>query len=199
MSREQMREDLTISHPDNSVRAICPRPGGGHVLTMGFPGLDTDIRGQALINPDRMDATLTRASDAGLRLLLILTQPDELPQDAIAMLRRAVSARGVRGIALPIEDYSVPDPAFMRAWRRLSPALRTVFASGASVGMCCHHGAGRSGVVAAMHLIDAGYAPENAVRLLRRQFPETVENDHQYDWLMSYSDGLLRRTSPDVK
>lgn len=185
-----MNEDLIMSHRDNSVRAICPRPGGGHVLTMGFPGLDSDFRGQALINPDRMDATLNRASDAGLRLLLILTQPDELPRDAIAMLRRAVNARGLRCIALPIADYSVPGPAFMRAWRRLSPAFRTVFASGASVGMCCHHGAGRSGVVAAMHLIDAGHAPEQALRLLRHQFPETVENDRQHDWLTRYATGL---------
>ncbi|MEQ8903133.1 MAG: hypothetical protein RID62_18115 [Roseovarius sp.] len=185
-----MHEDLIMSHRDTSVRAICPRPGGGHVLTMGFPGLYTDFRGQALINPDRMDATLTHASEAGMRLLLILTQPDELPQDAIAMLRRAVSARGVRALALPIEDYSVPGPAFMRAWKRLSPVFRTVFTSGASVGMCCHHGAGRSGVIAAMHLIDAGQAPEHAVRLLRHQFPETVENDRQHDWLTRYAIGL---------
>lgn len=185
-----MHEDLINSHRESSVRAICPRPGGGHILTMGFPGLDTDFRGQALINPDRMDATLTDASEASMRLLLILTQPDELPRDAIATLRRAVSARGLCGISLPIEDYSVPGPAFMRAWRRLSPAFRKLFASGASVGMCCHHGAGRSGVVAAMHLIDAGHAPENAVRLLRHQFPETVENDHQHDWLMRYAIGL---------
>lgn len=185
-----MTEDLNISDPYSSVRAICPRPGGGHVLTMGFPGLDTNFRGQALINPNRMDTTLSHAVTAGMQLLLILTQPDELPQDAIAMLRRAVSARSVRALALPIEDYSVPGPAFMRAWRRLSPVFRTVFVSGASVGMCCHHGAGRSGVVAAMHLIDAGHAPENAVRLLRHQFPETVENDRQNKWLTRYTSCL---------
>ncbi|KPP83880.1 MAG: putative protein-tyrosine phosphatase [Rhodobacteraceae bacterium HLUCCA08] len=184
-----MPEDLIASHPDSSVRAICPRPGGGHVVTMGFPGLDIDLRGQALMNPDRMDATLAHACDAGMRLLLILTQPDELPRDAIASLRRAVNARGFCAIALPIEDYSVPSAAFMRAWRRLSPAFTTVFASGESVAMSCQYGAGRSGVVAAMHLIDAGHTPEHAVRLLRQQFPETVENDHQFAWLTRYAMG----------
>lgn len=185
-----MPEDLNISDPDSSVRAICPRRGGGHVITMGFPGLDCDFRGQALINPDGMDTTLSHAVTASMRVLLILTQPDELPQDAIAMLRRAMRARGLRAVALPIEDYSVPGPAFIRAWTRLEPAFGAVFASGASVGMCCHHGAGRSGVVAAMHLIDAGQAPDDAVRLLRRQFPETVENDHQHEWLTRYASGL---------
>ncbi|MFD1510522.1 hypothetical protein ACFTOW_14100 [Lacimonas salitolerans] len=182
-----MRQDLIDLHSDSSVRAICPHPRGGHVITMGFPGLEIDFRGQALINPDRIDATLNHAMTAGMRLLIILTQPDELPQDAIAMLRRAVRARGLRAIALPIEDYSVPGLAFMRAWKRLSPALGPIFASGASVGMSCHHGAGRSGVVAAMHLIDAGCAPTQAVAKLRRQFPETVENDHQHGWLMDYA------------
>lgn len=194
-----MPEDLNTPYPDSSVRAICPRPGGGHIVTMGFPGLGSDFRGQALINPDRMDPTLTHAVTAGMRFLLILTQPVELPRDAIAMLRRAVSARCVRSIALPIEDYSVPGPAFMRAWTRLTPAFRAVFASGSSVGMCCHHGAGRSGVVAAMHLIDAGHAPTDAVGMLRRQFPETVENERQHNWLMSYSHCLPRQTDPDAK
>lgn len=185
-----MPEDLHISDPDSSVRAICPRPGGGHVITMGFPGLDSDFRGQALINPDSMDTTLCHAVTAGMRMLLILTKSGELPQDATAMLRGAMRARGLCAIALPIEDYSVPGPAFMRAWTRLTPAFGAVFASGASVGMCCHHGAGRSGLVAAMHLIDAGHAPSDAVRLLRCQFPETVENDHQHEWLTRYASGL---------
>ena len=47
-----MPEDL-IGFPsgDSSVRAICPRPGGGHVVTMGFPGLDIDLRGASPDEP----------------------------------------------------------------------------------------------------------------------------------------------------
>ena len=169
------------------MRAICPRGGGGHVITMGFPGLDSDIRGQAFIDPERLDATLTHAEAAGLRLLLILNLRDEVPGGAIGMLRSAISARGLRSIVLPIDDYSVPSAAFLRAWSRLSSAFNMVFAAAGSVGMCCQHGAGRSGVVAAMHLIDAGLGPVKAVSKIRDQFPESVENKNQFAWLLNYA------------
>lgn len=105
----------------------------------------------------------------------------------MAHVRQALCTRGLRAIALPIEDYSVPSPAFMRAWSRLSLVFKSVFASDGAIGMSCHHGAGRSGLVAAMHLIDAGQAAADAVSVLRRQFPETVENEHQYSWLIDYA------------
>lgn len=171
----------------SSIRAICSRPGGGRVITMGFPGLDTDPRGNAWLNPERLEATLTEAIDYGLQLLIILARAEELPADAHASLRRAVSARNLRTIALPIEDYGVPGRPFLRAWRRLSPAFRASFAANQAVGMSCHHGAGRSGVVAAMHLIEAGATAADAVAALRAQFPETVENDLQYQWLEHFA------------
>ncbi len=121
---------------------------------------------------------------------MVLTQPAERPGDKIAMLWRAVNARGMRCNVLPIASYSVLGAAFMQAWRRLSATFGRVFASGACVGVCRHHGAGRIGAVAAMHLIDAGYETETALRLLRRQFPETVGADHQHGWLTRYALGL---------
>lgn len=172
---------------DSSVRAICPHPRGGQVITMGFPGLETDLRGQALISPERMEVTLDHAVSAGMALLLILPQPDELPTDAMSLLRGALRARGLRGVRLPILDYSIPGASFLRAWHRLSPAFAAIFASGGSVGMCCHHGAGRSGLVAAMHLIEEGLTPIEAVTQLRRQFPESVENDLQSAWLVDFA------------
>lgn len=179
---------FTDESATGSVRAICARPGGGRVITMGFPGLDTDPRGQAWLNPERLDTTLETAAAAGLRLLLILAQADELPDGAIPYLRQASRIRGARAIALPIEDYSVPGASFLRAWRRLEPLRRRIFVDGQAVGVCCHHGAGRSGVVAAMHLIEAGVQPAAAVAALRAQFSETVENQLQYQWLERYSE-----------
>ena len=182
-----MPTDPSKSCGISSVRTICARRGGGRVITMGFPGLDMDPRGEAWLNPDRLEATLNQASDAGLRLLLVHASADELPEGAIPSLRREAAARGLRVVALPIEDYSTPGAAFLRAWRALQPLFEQIFRENGAVGMSCHHGAGRSGVTAAMHLIDAGDTPAEAVGLLRDQFAETVENDKQYQWLERYA------------
>ena len=85
---------------------------------MGFPGLETDFRGQAFISADVMDATLDHVASAGTKLVVILPQPKELPPKAISLLRRSLDARALRSIVMPIVDYSVPGPAFLRAWHR---------------------------------------------------------------------------------
>ncbi|AMY71107.1 hypothetical protein [Frigidibacter mobilis] len=75
-----MPEEFSDNAAASSVRTICARRGGGRVITMGFPGLDTDFRGQRWLNPDLLEATLTQATEAGLQLLLIHARGDELPK-----------------------------------------------------------------------------------------------------------------------
>ncbi|WP_157961631.1 hypothetical protein [Acuticoccus kandeliae] len=172
-----------------AIRAICARQGGGRVITMGCPGLETDHRGDAWLSPESRDATLAGAVAAGMRLLIILAQRDELPEGAVAELKTAARALGVPSIHLPIEDFSVPSRPFLHAWRRLEPVFGRLFADDHAIGMCCQHGAGRSGIVAAMHLIDAGSTPTDAIDAMRAQFPETIENTLQYRWLEDYQPG----------
>ena len=182
-----MLPDPSLSGATHSVRTISARRGGGRVITMGFPGLDMDPRGNPWLNPDLLDATLTKAMNAGLRLLVVLAGRGELPDGAMEVLRQEAGARRLRMVALPIEDYSVPGRAFLRAWRRLEPLFETIFADDRALGLCCHHGAGRSGVAAVMCLVEAGDIPAEAVARLRDQFPETVENERQYQWLEHYA------------
>ena len=156
-------------------------------MTMGFPGLDIDTRGEAWLNPEALDMTLGKARAANIDLLMILPFSDELPDGVMQHLRQELLRHNLRSVALPITDFDVPSQAFMRAWHRLSPVFQGIYARGGTVGICCYHGAGRSGVVAAMHLICAGMPPGDAVQSLRNQFPETVENARQYDWLVDFS------------
>jgi len=179
----------------DSVRTISARRGGGRIITMGFPGLDMDPRGIPWLNPDLLDATLTRATDAGLQLLIVLAGRDEVPDGAMDLLRQEAEARRLRMIALPIQDYSVPGEAFLQAWRRLRPLFDVIFADNGAIGLCCHHGAGRSGVAAVMCLVETGESPTEAVSRLRSQFPETVENERQYQWLKDYARSLEISTS----
>lgn len=169
-----------------SVRAVCPVPGGGRVVTMGFPGLCGTGAGPRGFDPALARATLACARRQGVQLLLVLVERHELPEALHAGLRGALAEAGLRGLALPIADYGVPSPAFLRAWRRLGPTFRTLLARDGAIGMACHHGAGRSGTVAAMHLIDAGLSCPAAVALLRDRFPPTVETEGQLAFLHAH-------------
>lgn len=179
----ELRTDLM--EQETSVRAAIPVPGGGAVVTMGFPGLAFGVDGEQYLDPQRMAATLDHPALSGCRLLALLVEPQEAPVGAVALLTRACAARGIRLAHLPIEDYAAPSPGFADAWAALAPEIAAALAPGAALGLACHYGAGRSGMIAAGVLIDRGASVEGAVESLRAEFPDSIESAPQLDWLVA--------------
>lgn len=168
-----------------SLRAAIATPRGGRIVTMGFPGLAYGVDGKGFIDPDRLNATLDHGNLEGASLLIVLVEPGELPPDAMDLLTAAGRARGIRIVHLPIKDYNVPDAAFAAGWARVADAVRDGTGDGGVLGLSCHYGAGRSGMIAAGLLIDQGLSAGEAVAALRRQFPDSVESEAQMRWLMA--------------
>jgi len=169
-----------------SIRAVIQSPGGGRIVTMGFPGLCAALDGSAHIDPAQMHATLRHAARLGTERLLVLTENSELPENARRLLDHAAAEAAIqRTLWLPIADYGVPDAAFLEAWQGLAPGLHARLNDGATLGITCHYGAGRSGTVAAMLLIERGLEPSRAIAVLRGAFAESIESPAQLDWLLS--------------
>lgn len=177
----QMRSRLM--EDETSIRAVMPCPGGGHIVTLGFPGLSFDIRGDAFIDPERLNATLSAAALDTCRLLIVLVEKQEVAEDAWPLLQAAVEKRSGRMVHLPIKDYEAPDTGFITAWEQLSEEINDILADGATVAISCHYGAGRSGTVAASMLIERGKSLQEAIDILRSEFEESIESEKQLTWL----------------
>lgn len=189
-----MRDDRGDSPPDNDgreredaddtrIRTVVSCPRRGRIVTMGFPGLVVGIDGQAHVLPEPLAATLDRATRLRVSILLVLTEAPELPADAHRLLRVMARAHGIRDLRLPVPDYGVPGPRFLKAWRTLSPELHRRLDEGGAIGMTCSHGAGRSGTIAAMLLIERGLNAAQAIARVRGAFAESIESPAQIDWL----------------
>lgn len=169
---------------ETSVRARVVMPhGGGQCILSGFPGLCIDITGQALIDPDALELTLQRICGLHAELLLILSEASELPTGAFAALRGAAQAKGLELIFLPIEDFSVPDAAFLASWDRLKGRIHALLDRGGTCALSCQYGAGRSGLIAATLLMERGYMATAAIAHVRDQFHEAIESAAQVSWL----------------
>ncbi|WP_171060943.1 hypothetical protein [Poseidonocella sp. HB161398] len=177
----ELRMDLM--QQETSIRAALTVPQGGHVVTMGFPGLAFGVSGELYIDPERLEATLSHPALERCRLLVLLVETAELPEGAIALVGAACARRGIRLAHLPIEDYSAPGAAFAEGWAALEAPRAAALAPGGTLGLACHYGAGRSGMIAAGLLIEQGLPVAEAVAALRAQFPDSVESDLQLDWL----------------
>ena len=99
-----------------SIRATVDCPGGGRLVTLGAPGVTIDYRGDAWVDPDGIDETLAALATRGAGLFLFLARDSDCPPRFRAMLRGKVKQAGMAFAALPIDDFSAPGAAWMRAW-----------------------------------------------------------------------------------
>ncbi|QPM91801.1 protein-tyrosine phosphatase family protein [Pseudooceanicola algae] len=174
-----------------SIRGILPVPDGGSCLLAGFPGLATTVQGAGYIDAGIRAAVLDHLG--GAPLWIALPETGELPEGALDQLGAALDRRGAELLHLPIPDFKAPDGDFMIRWAGLRDGLHDRLDQGGRLGITCQYGAGRSGLLACLLLIERGFAPEIALQMTRSAIPEAVESDVQQDWLMDRRDATLPR------
>ncbi|MCA0921247.1 hypothetical protein [Pseudooceanicola nanhaiensis] len=178
------------THPvlEPPLRAKVPVPGGGYCLMSGYPGLEVGLDGEAYLDPDAAEAALQDMLAHGANTLIILAEAPELPEGNHNMLRGLVP-EGLELHFLPCRDFEVPDASFKERWNALRPTLEKRLAAGGTIAMACQYGAGRSGLLTALVLIEEGATPEAAIATVRRHFHEAVESEIQENWLLAQVPG----------
>jgi len=97
----------------------------------------------------------------------------------------AEASRSFTWLWLPIADGDVPDDGFESRWRNDGPAVRARLAAGESVLVHCRAGLGRTGLVVARLLIEAGMPPAQAISVVREARPGAVETRSQERYLLN--------------
>ena len=78
-----------------------------------------------------------------------------------------------------IPDRKAPYITFLQKWPELSALLIDRLAAGQNIFIHCMGGLGRTGVVAAMLLIEAEIPVDKAIKLVRQSRPHTIETSEQ--------------------
>ncbi|MFD7867702.1 protein-tyrosine phosphatase family protein [Streptomyces sp. NPDC059783] len=140
-------------------------PGPGRLSTMARP------RGG-----DWLETEMAALKDAGADVLVCALTEPERAELGLADEPRSATAAGLRFVALPVPDLSVPDHA------AVLPALRDLRRQrreGAHIVVHCRAGIGRSSLLAAAVLILDGVDPDTAWSGIQRarglSVPDTRE------------------------
>ncbi len=154
--------------PGKLAIAACPRGGDWLSAELGYW---------------RCDSVDTIVS------LLTLDEQDELSLSEEGTKARSL---GMHFVSLPIRDRQVPDSE-----SEVEAVVRDLDAelSGRrNVVVHCHHGIGRSGLLAACLLMNRGHSPDAAMRLVSEargtSIPETAE---QKQWIERYASRVSAR------
>lgn len=166
---------------ENPVSVIALPGIAGRLLLCACPG-----RWPGSTTSDREAGTalpgdLAHLATLGAEGVLSLVEAHELPGGR-ASFAGAVEAAGLRWAHLPIRDFGVPDSAFAGAWKQLD--LLGLLTAGQNWAIHCRAGLGRTGTIAAQLLIEAGFAPGDAIAKIRREHAaEAVETAAQNEYL----------------
>lgn len=166
-----------------SMRAVIPHPFGGHVVMTGFPGLETHVDGSAFFDPTTCHATLAGIRQANVAELVVLVERDELDDVGFDLLERTAAEVGLTLAFRQIEDFNVPSDDMYDWWQSDRARRVGVLRNGGSLAYGCQYGAGRSGLMASLSLMDAGLSAEAAIATVREHFSEAVESLVQEKWL----------------
>jgi protein-tyrosine phosphatase len=146
-------------------------PGPGRVSTMARP------RGG-----DWLEDEMTALRRSGVDILVCALTRPELHDLGLAEEPQAAAAAGLRFVAVPITDRTVPELA------TVLPTLDTLaeqLREGAHIVTHCRAGIGRSSLLAAALLILSGIGPDISWDLIERArglaVPDTAE---QREWTM---------------
>jgi ADP-ribosyl-[dinitrogen reductase] hydrolase len=101
----------------------------------------------------------------------------------VESLGAEVTNLGMQWLHLPIRDVDVPDARFERAWATGGPGLHRRLDAGERVLIHCRGGLGRTGLVAALILVERGAEPPAAIRRVRAVRPHAVETRAQEDYV----------------
>jgi len=94
---------------------------------------------------------------AGAVVLITLTPDDEMAQLAVKALPQLCKELELRWFFCPIADDQAPGYDFDKGWQQAAPIVQHLLRQGQKVAIHCKGGSGRTGLVAAKILLEAGF------------------------------------------
>lgn len=139
-----------------------------------------------------VERDLTTLATLGVRHLVLLVEDSELERWGDLDIVDRGDIAGVRIHRFPMADGGTPRD--LGAMQQILATIAMGRRDG-DVAVACMGGVGRTGMVAACHLVERGLAPRDAIAAVREvRHPEAVETQAQEQFVRRYADltGSLR-------
>jgi len=120
---------------------------------------------------DRIENDLQCISSWGAKIIVTLLEMREITQLGVAALPGSILARNIHWLHLPLGNNVLPAEEFEEKWRSARVMLLHSLQQGERILIHCKEGVGRSALVAARLLIEAGIDADCAISAVRKARP----------------------------
>lgn len=137
-----------------------------------------------------LDADLASVARWRAGTVLTLIEDHEFRLLKVEAMEHTVRQLGMDWMHLPIRDVDVPDHRFESEWQSAGPSLHARLEGGERVAIHCRGGIGRTGLVAALILVERGWSGEAAIRHIRAARPRAIETRAQERYVIDAASAI---------
>ncbi|WP_179154524.1 tyrosine-protein phosphatase [Citrobacter freundii] len=127
--------------------------------------------------------SLKSLKEAGAQAVITMMTMDELTENQADTLPSLCAELGMDWYHLPVEDGCAPDAPFAQAFVLQKAILLDLIESGATIVIHCHGGSSRTGLTAAILMLELGYASAQVKTQIQQIRPKALTSPVQVDYL----------------
>lgn len=130
-----------------------------------------------------LQASLKTLQAAGADAVVTMMPDAELGEFKADALPAECAALGLAWFHLPVEDDCAPEAPFAAAFACHKAVLLARLAAGQTLAIHCRGGSGRTGLMAAILLLESGYAPSQVKALVQEVRPKALTLEPHVNYL----------------
>lgn len=176
-----------VKNSINSPIRIAGIEVGAGVIGMTFCPGKHDVGSDGVRWARDLEIDLDAVMQWGATCIISIMERDEFSILNVPELGGKIQSRSMAWHHLPIADQSIPWGDFLYTWSCLSKSLQRRLAAGEKIVLHCRGGLGRTGLIAALLLIDLGWGADAAIKLVREaRSSRTIETKEQEEYVRRY-------------
>ena len=124
--------------------------------------------------------------DAGAQAVITMMTMPELIESQAEQLSALCAELGMDWYQLPVEDGCAPEEPFAQAFAIHKSTLLNLITSGATIVIHCHGGSGRTGLMAAILMLESGYDAREIKAKIQQLRPKSLTSLVQVNYLVNH-------------
>lgn len=121
-----------------------------------------------------------------VHLVITLLEQADLNRTGMTKLLPELELSSIDWCHFPIQNMHTPATAAIPRLKTVIQQTAGILAKGGSIFIHCHAGLGRTGLISATILTSFGIEPEQAITMLRKYRPGSIETQSQEDFVRDW-------------
>ena len=130
--------------------------------------------------------SLATLKQAGASAVISLMPASELASNGAEDIGKQCQAQDMAWFHLPVADEQVPLEDFGQGWKASKQSILERLNAGQDIAIHCKGGSGRTGLIAARIMIEAGIPRADAIALVQALRPKAIQHPAHINWITQF-------------